>query len=140
MLAAFACIVQLVTALLSAVASRVNLKYLDFFQDLTIKRLGTALKYSVAAVIGHGEYPLRIFSVKVPIWNDIATQFLKRYRRVRDDRSIENVQVICKSCMNIKPGMYARGALRSARTYGPITHIRIFNQCLVFLNTPKAAS
>ncbi|KAG1722618.1 cytochrome P450 [Suillus lakei] len=29
-------------------------------------------------------------------------------------------------------------AFKWARTYGPITHIRIFNKCLVFLNTPKA--
>ncbi|KAG1814714.1 cytochrome P450 [Suillus subaureus] len=29
-------------------------------------------------------------------------------------------------------------AFKWARTYGPITHIRIFNQSLVFLNTPKA--
>ncbi|KAG1880172.1 cytochrome P450 [Suillus subluteus] len=28
-------------------------------------------------------------------------------------------------------------AFKWARTYGPITHIRIFNQSLVFLNTPK---
>ncbi|KAG2126009.1 cytochrome P450 [Suillus bovinus] len=29
-------------------------------------------------------------------------------------------------------------AFKWARTYGPVTHIRIFNQSLVFLNTPKA--
>jgi hypothetical protein len=29
-------------------------------------------------------------------------------------------------------------AFKWARKYGPITHIRIFNQSLVFLNTPKA--
>ncbi|KAG1732799.1 cytochrome P450 [Suillus lakei] len=29
-------------------------------------------------------------------------------------------------------------AFKWARTCGPITHIRIFNKCLVFLNTPKA--
>ncbi|KAG1836042.1 cytochrome P450 [Suillus subalutaceus] len=29
-------------------------------------------------------------------------------------------------------------AFKWAHTYGPITHIRIFNQSLVFLNTPKA--
>lgn len=28
-------------------------------------------------------------------------------------------------------------AFKWARTYGPVTHIRIFNQSLVFLNTPK---
>ncbi|KAG2054397.1 cytochrome P450 [Suillus hirtellus] len=44
---------------------------------------------------------------------------------------------IIGNILDITPKELWLTAFKWARTYGPITHIRIFNQSLVFLNTPK---
>lgn len=45
---------------------------------------------------------------------------------------------IIGNILDITPKELWLTAFKWARTYGPVTHIRIFNQSLIFLNTPKA--
>jgi hypothetical protein len=48
-----------------------------------------------------------------------------------------NPLLIIRNILDITPKELWLTAFKWVRKYGPITHIRIFNQSLVFLNTPK---